>query len=503
MAYIDAKTLDRAVRQLHGSAHHLLKIWLTLKQMGMIPGTPVEITTSSPTPALTRLFSYGDPDGKFFIPFAHTERFKTMKGDAARSIIQTTIQRWHASGSVVEVDPTSFLSISETKSGSLLAEPGRHYPEGLGWGPNGFALEENMRVALPDMAFCVWYYRKINLSAAEIKREKLLAKLSSDLNLSDAEMKLIFVPKDLEISTQNKALTDSQIYTIVEGTKAAWDGPTQVLDQTLPEHLAKIRSMVTIKPGPNWLNRDGYTRFEQALKDGAKAILLYGPPRTGKTHAIDTAVLRNSKDRVTIQIHDGWGYEDLMLGLRPKKDGWVYEVGPLLEAIRDGKKFIVLEEINRTDFSQAIGDTFSLIEEDYRGKEHSIQLKNGESFFIPKEVTIICTMNTLDRSTEEIDDALFGRMLAIEFQPRVEDLHKMLSDKGIDEGISEKLRELFATILRYYPLGHAYFADFTPKTNPIDYYLSRVRPVLQKHLQNYRDDDIQAIDEKVDSLFTK
>src|SRR5690242_2030904 len=123
MPYITANSLRTALGRLHGTADHMLKIWLALKQMGMAVGSPVEVTTSSPTPSLQRLFSYGHPQGMFFIPFAHTDRFKTMAHDASRSIIQTNIRRWLTSGSVVQVDPTEYLDIEELLSGALQIKP--------------------------------------------------------------------------------------------------------------------------------------------------------------------------------------------------------------------------------------------------------------------------------------------------------------------------------------------------------------------------------------------
>ena len=52
-----------------------------------------------------------------------------------------------------------------------------------------------------------------------------------------------------------------------------------------------------------------------------------------------------------------------------------------------------------------------------------------------------------------------------------------------------------------YRLGHGYFAGLRPGTSPLTYYRLRIRPVLQKHLQNHRDDELRAIDEKADHLF--
>jgi 5-methylcytosine-specific restriction enzyme B len=146
--YVSESDLKHAVKEVHGTAHHLLKVWFVLKQMGLSERTEVSITTNNSTDALKRLFSYGDPEERFYIPFAHTKRFETMMHDASRSIIQTTIQRWNASGSVVEVDPTNFLSIGKAADGALNVRLGRNYPQGLGYGRDGFALEDSTRVQI-------------------------------------------------------------------------------------------------------------------------------------------------------------------------------------------------------------------------------------------------------------------------------------------------------------------------------------------------------------------
>ncbi len=502
MPYFTANAVRTSMEKLHATADHMLKIWFTLKQMGMAPGVPVEITTSSPTPALQRLFSYGHPDGDFFIPFAHTKRFLTMDAEAGRSIIQTNIRRWLTSGSVVGNDPTTYLGFQELPSGALQAKPKRNYPMGLGFGRDGFALKENSRVSIPDLAFAVWYYRQTAMEIEDMTREQLRHRLAADLSLSAAEMDLIFVQDGgWAPAPQDTPLTDNELYTLVTQRLNAALPNRQVIEQTYEQHATKVRSMVTISQRPEWLNIDPRARLDMLVKAGAKAILLFGPPRTSKTHAIDDLIARNAPERETIQIHGGWGYDDLIIGLRPEGEKWDWKQGPLLQAIRGNKKCIVLEEINRTEFSQAIGEVFSLLEDAYRGDEHQIRLRNGDNFFIPKDVLVVCTMNTLDRSTEDIDDALFGRMAAIEFPPRVEDLHTILEGNGVSSETSEKVRDLFVTIQRYYPLGHAYFAGFQNNTAPIEFYVTRIRPVLQKHLQNYRDDDLQVIDEKVNQLF--
>lgn len=503
--YPTRDTLLQAIECLRGGADHLLKIWFTLKQMGMRENTAVYVDTSSPTPYLTRLFGYGHPEGEFFIPFAHTKRFLTMKSDAARSIIQTNIKRWQASGSVVTVDPTNYLDIREMSDGSLEVKPNRNYPMGLGFGKQGFALDDNTRVAIPLISFAIWYYRQESIGG-DFSRSAFVSRLREDLHLSAAEIELIFVDDNPTWmpTTQSQPLSDADIFEVVQRSLEAGDSNSRSISvvETFDQYVTKVKSMVTLSPGPAWLNSDPTLQLQRLVSAGSVAVLLYGPPRTGKTRAIDEIVPRSDPRRETIQIHDGWGYDELMIGLRPYPDGtWGYIPGAILSAIRSGKSYIVLEEINRTSFTQAIGELFSLLESMYRGQGNSIRLRDGSEFFVPEETVFFFTMNTLDRSTEEVDDALFGRVDAVEFPTRVEELQDLLQQNGVADDVAAKVRELFAAIIQYYPLGHGYFAAFTPETNAIDYYLARVRPVLQKHLMGYRDNELASIDEKVSLIF--
>jgi 5-methylcytosine-specific restriction enzyme B len=505
MPYVTAQTLLEAIYRLRATANHPIKIWFTLKQMGMTQDNAVQVDTRNSAPALIRLFDYHHPEGQLFVPFGHTPRWRGMEesGEAARSIIQTNINNW-VQRTVKDIPP--FLNITKSLRGPLLVKPGRSYPTGLGHGRSGFALSENQRVAIPLQAFAVWYYRETDIPDTTNLGNILRQMLQTDLGLTLAEMELVFVDDTTEwiAAFQARSLTDKEIYDVVsKSIDEESDIRQLVIEQSFEEHALKVRSMVSLPGGPSWLLTDPEMQLRQLIEQGSKAILLYGSPRTGKTHAIDLLYARNAEERETIQIHDGWGYDDLVLGLKPDAGGdiWAFQPGPLLNAIRGNKEVIVLEEINRTDFSQAIGEVFSLLEVAYRGQDHAIRLRDGSEFYIPAETIIICTMNTLDRSTEEIDDALFGRMDAVEFPPRIESLHQILEENGVTGELSERLRQLFATIQDYYPLGHAYFAPLRSDDSVIDFYMTRIRPVLQKHMKNYRDQDLATIDNKVDQLF--
>jgi MoxR-like ATPase len=500
--YLSNETIANAIADLRGTANHLMKIWFVLKAMGMDSDNPVTIDTSNSTPALQRLFSCGAPNGDFYIPFSHTSRFAFMKSDASRSIIQTNIQRWVTSASVVTCDPRSYLDIrNNPETGELTVRPGRQYPMGLGYGANGFALEENSRTTIPDLQFAVWLYAQEDIGRFEQPNE-LITKMMELLHLDIPELNTVFVQKPIELTFQDEPISDDQLY---ELCKSAFDESVTV-EEVIEErsnYIKRVQNMATITDIPRWMQTDPEKQLADLVSSGEKAILLYGPPRTGKTRAIDKIRARTAPDRTTIQLHEGWGYENLIIGLYPLEDPGKFDwkEGLLLANIRLGKTHIVLEEINRTHISQALGESFSLIENGYRGEDNAILLPDGSLMWIPDNVVFYFTMNTVDSSTEDIDDALIGRMASVYFPPRIESLDQILIAKSIPSEQAEKIKEVFNIIQASYPLGHGYFAGFQPEQDFRLFYLSRVRPVLANHFDSYKPEVLNQIDNSVDALF--
>lgn len=181
-----------------------------------------------------------------------------------------------------------------------------------------------------------------------------------------------------------------------------------------------------------------------------KQAILYGPPGTSKTHRVNDligllvrrAALRSwgakdyfdSTDRIEqlahdrvdwLQLHPAYSYEDFVRGMRIVNGDTVYEPGALLgritalarEAVEhpelaDIPWVMVLDEINRTDLSRLLGEAFSLLEPDMRGKTARLPgLQGGETeeITIPDNLVIIGTMNLIDQSVEQIDFALRRR----------------------------------------------------------------------------------------------
>ncbi len=177
----------------------------------------------------------------------------------------------------------------------------------------------------------------------------------------------------------------------------------------------------------------------QTLLDDKKQVIFQGPPGTGKTYVAQALAefLTESQHRVTlVQFHPSYAYEDFVRGFRPKQvnDQLVYELkdGPLLLAAERArsepaaKHFLVIDEINRGNLAKVFGELYFLLE--YREKSVKLQYMRDDEpdFDLPKNLYIIGTMNTADRSIALVDLALRRRFYFVEFHPDEEPVKGVL-----------------------------------------------------------------------------
>ena len=163
------------------------------------------------------------------------------------------------------------------------------------------------------------------------------------------------------------------------------------------------------------------------LLDDKGQVIFQGPPGTGKTFVAQelAACLAAPHGHVTlVQLHPSYAYEDFVEGYRPalKAGQPTFELksGPLLRAAeiaRDephARHFLVIDEINRGNVAKVFGELYYLLE--YREREVRLQY-SGAPFSLPKNLYIIGTMNTADRSIALVDLALRRRFHFQEFHP--------------------------------------------------------------------------------------
>lgn len=167
-------------------------------------------------------------------------------------------------------------------------------------------------------------------------------------------------------------------------------------------------------------------RMESLLED-KRQIVLQGPPGTGKTFVAQALAhfLAGDDERITfVQFHPSYSYEDFVEGFRPRvidsQPGFKLHKGPLLRAARQArdqpseKHFLVIDEINRANLAKVLGELYFLLE--YRNRKIRLQYSK-KRFALPRNLYIIGTMNTADRSIALVDLALRRRFHFVEFHP--------------------------------------------------------------------------------------
>lgn len=179
-------------------------------------------------------------------------------------------------------------------------------------------------------------------------------------------------------------------------------------------------------------------RIKQLLSD-KRQIIFQGPPGTGKTYVAKKLAecLAGSPDRVRlVQFHPSYAYEDFVQGYRPTLDeegraSFKLRNGPLVEmaelARREPERshYLVIDEINRGNLAKVFGELYFLLE--YRDETIRLQYSDA-SFTLPKNLHIIGTMNTADRSIALVDLALRRRFHFVEFHPERPPINALLKE---------------------------------------------------------------------------
>jgi len=174
------------------------------------------------------------------------------------------------------------------------------------------------------------------------------------------------------------------------------------------------------------IERTDLTQVITLLKK-KRQLIFYGPPGTGKTFVarrLGQFLAENDNRIEMVQFHPSYAYEDFVEGYRPSisdgQAGFKLVDGPLKriadKARRDPDEthVLIIDEVNRGNLAKVFGELYYLLE--YRDERISL-LYSREFFTLPKNLLIIATMNTADRSIALMDAALRRRFYFIPFFP--------------------------------------------------------------------------------------
>lgn len=171
------------------------------------------------------------------------------------------------------------------------------------------------------------------------------------------------------------------------------------------------------------------------LLEEKRQVIFQGPPGTGKTYVarrLGRYFEEQGGQTETVQFHPSYSYEDFVEGYRPtvvgSQPGFELVKGPLKRlamnaaADSDHRYVLIIDELNRGNVAKIFGELYFLLE--YRSEQIRLQygqpdVDDGDSnlFSLPKNLWIIATMNTADRSIALMDAALRRRFYFVDFYP--------------------------------------------------------------------------------------
>jgi hypothetical protein len=181
-----------------------------------------------------------------------------------------------------------------------------------------------------------------------------------------------------------------------------------------------------------------------------------------------------------ITFHQSYSYEEFIEGIRPNLDGETGLTYSLNSGIfkdfcskarhdLDNNYVLIIDEINRGNISKIFGELITLVEptkrmflEEPEEPNETLLPYSKTMFGVPRNVYIIGTMNTADKSITTLDTALRRRFKFVEFVPNLSLLEeRTVNRSGVELRLSAILRVLNQRIEylldNEHKVGHSFF----------------------------------------------
>ena len=263
-----------------------------------------------------------------------------------------------------------------------------------------------------------------------------------------------------------------------------------------------------------------------------KNLILQGPPGTGKTWLakrlakalIEQSHVPDEQMRV-VQFHPALSYEDFVRGYRPGGDGRLTLTdGLFLQVVQaaiaqpDVEHVLIIEEINRGNPAQVLGEMLTLLECSKRSRAEAMELayskSRGEKVYVPENLYVLGTMNVADRSLALVDLALRRRFAFVNLSPSLNAAwQQWCVGKGMDvtdlAHIQTRIEALNQEIAadrslgEQFQIGHSYVTPHEPVTEAWTWFEEVVQSEIGPLLHEYWFDTPERANEAISRLLTR
>lgn len=354
------------------------------------------------------------------------------------------------------IDDSKYLRISDESTDKF--KLARNYIDIL----SSESFLDGKRISLTY--FSAWYMRFRGFDADEgvtdeDLRNTCIEKTCEELNISPEEINYIFIDDRRTLYFSNSEIKGINLRKLLNFEGESPEIFAGKIDfELLGGHIVDKDYIQDIVQdiGNNISSDDLYKLLKQA-----KQIILHGAPGTGKTFI--TKKIESKFEKVqTVQFHPSMSYEQFIGGHTIDEAGELTsKSGIFLKACKEaesmeGDYLFVIDEINRGNISKIFGETILVLDRGYEVdlvspiKDESDEMIT--SFKIPKNLYVIGTMNSADRSIAFIDYAIRRRFAFVKFSPNYSvvqnnseyhGIHDVKIDqimRGLNNRISENLK---------------------------------------------------------------
>lgn len=433
-------------------------------------------------------------------PHKYADLIKTMR-PGERIAIKSTFTRKHDLPFDIDGQTASTMRIRAT--GTIVENPGDGDSVLVAWDSEESVPQED------------WYFYTSRGTVWQVKEDVWTARALLNFTFDGAEQDYAAFLRAPYWAEKYSTWSDAETDDLEDDEEELVDAVTYTVDDIIAKG--------------SFASADELNGYLDALRR-KKNLILQGPPGTGKTWLAKRLAyaLIGREDRSLIhavQFHPTVSYEDFVRGWRPGGDGRLTLTdGLFLEVIEAAKSepdtthVLVIEEINRANLAQVMGELLTLLEADKRKGSEALRLAyprgRDELIFIPENLYVIGTMNLADRSLAIVDFALRRRFAFADLAPQFNAAWRAWvgARNRIDDTFLRDLARRIDTLNgaiagerslgSQYRIGHSFFTPANPTAidDPQAWLADIVEQEIHPLLSDYWFDDPARVEKETATL---